>query len=223
MAAQLESNKPTVNGYSGMIPSGWAVLANAKINSRAQLSILEQDLEKWSIQNNLDSSRIQLIIGGNLSSLPVCAPDQFTETDGSVRLIFGSSNLRSSLLSGWSIDEGNGHETWVWANELASEMCVSLKKDKPYEMTMHLIPLAIPNKNQSIALFLNGTFLSHLNLNNGSRIYKLVVPPDMVKNINILQFRYDYAAAPLNGDTRNLAVMFKEILFSPIETNADAK
>jgi hypothetical protein len=63
MWAGLDMGKPTINGYSGLIPPDWRPLYEASINRKSDIARLGPALEYWARSNGLDSDQVCWVVG----------------------------------------------------------------------------------------------------------------------------------------------------------------
>ena len=220
MTAQLICNKPTLNGYSGQEPPNWILLGEPIVRSRFEIAALKRRVYNWTIEIGLDPNSVGIIYDREVSDLPHWVND----TAEKVELTFGISTTRPFLTKGWSGDEQNENMSWVWANNLESELFVPLQNASSYELILSVEPLQVPNLIQDVTLSLNGVVVNHFELHQDLQTYKTYLPAELVSEVNLIQFKFNYAISPasLEGshDTRKLAALFHKVTFVP-KANVD--
>ena len=217
VTAQLVCNKPTLNGHIGLEPPNWIILADPIVRSRFEIAALKRRVYNWTKEYGLDPNSEGIIYDREVTDLPHWVNDTAMSTGEKVDLIFGMSVTRPFLTKGWSGDEKNEKMSWVWANDLESELFVPLQKAASYEMFLNIEPLIIPNLIQDITLSLNGVVVNHFVLHQELQTYKTYLPAALVSEVNLIQFKFKYAITPssLGGshDTRRLAALFHKVTF----------
>jgi hypothetical protein len=224
MTAQLICNKPTLNGYSGQEPPNWILLGEPIVRSRFEIAALKRRVYNWTIEIGLDPNSVGIIYDREVSDLPHWVNDTAMSTAEKVELIFGMSITRPFLTKGWSGDEQNEKMSWVWANDLESELFVPLVNASSYELILSVEPLQVPNLIQDVTLSLNGTVLEHFVLQPGLQTYKAYLSSELVREVNLIRFKFKYAISlareGLSHDARKLAVLFHKVTFVP-KANVD--
>jgi hypothetical protein len=114
--------------------------------------------------------------------------------------------------SGWSGVEGSGEDTFRWAVGREATMIVPRWKAH-HSVRLRMSPLVDPSlPQQGVRISLNGKFLREVMLDAGPSEHTIDVPD----GLNTLTFAFRRATRPVdvdprNGDTRALAVAFREI------------
>ncbi len=63
MWAQIRTNKPTLNGYSGNEPPGWT-LSECLVKGPSAINLLERNLHQWLEKNHISQTDVNLVING---------------------------------------------------------------------------------------------------------------------------------------------------------------
>jgi hypothetical protein len=61
--AGLERGVPTINGYSGNLPPGWAPLSHTSVRDDGDSSLLDRSLRRWAREHGLPVERIRWVGG----------------------------------------------------------------------------------------------------------------------------------------------------------------
>lgn len=118
-------------------------------------------------------------------------------------IIFGTSDGRKSLLSGWADNEKGQGGSYQWA--ISEQASFVFQVDQPRAMYLHLrIKSFFPNPTR---VYLNSRFLESILIDNQTEYFTVQLPVEAVKaQTNVVELHFsELRPAPRPGDTRNLA------------------
>ena len=112
---------------------------------------------------------------------------------------FGTPAARPHLRSGWSTDEGSGDFTWVWSLGRESVLEFFLREPRELPVAFRCFPFEFPGSPpQRISIAVNGVELRTVQLREGSKPYRIILPSAALKaGNNQLRFRYAYSRAAI--------------------------
>ncbi len=204
MWAQMVSEVPTVNGYSGHFPKGWKPLWNLIQTGNTHPVRIRENVVRWARLNGIPPDEISIV--------------SLSDESNQLHLDIGTAEARAFLGSGWSGDEKTEHFSFVWAVGREATLKVPLEPDTKYAMRIAARPYDLPERRQEVCVRLNGHTLTRFTMNQGIQTYRIDLPSRFVKNLNRIQFTFAYAASPASlgkgSDTRDLSVLFRDICFS---------
>lgn len=167
-----------------------------------------------------------LALGCNSGSLPkrveIDLAQEFVSTgkksDTRV-IIFGTSDGRKSLLSGWADNEKGQGSSYQWA--VAEKASFLFQVDQSRDLYLHMrIKSFFPNQT---GVYLNSRFIENILIDNQTEFFTIPFPADAVKaqtNVVELQFS-ELRPAPRPGDTRKLAAAGYYAVITPSKYLAD--
>ena len=211
MWAQILTQVPTVNGFSGQIPPMWGPLGDLTICSRWDLLVAHVSLFRWADYNGLPADDLCLVTA---LRKPLDGPEPDVS---SLNVDIGLPEARAFLGNGWGEDEWDKDFTWVWALGTRADLYVPLQPNAPYAINIVAAPMDFASKDQSMTVTVNGIKVAQVTMSNGMKSYNIPVPSSMVKDYNkiTLLFRFAISPAALGKapDTRPLAAAFDKIQF----------
>lgn len=138
-----------------------------------------------------------------------------------VELMFGTAAARAFLREGWSGDEVDGSERFVWSDGTSSTLEVPLEVGHDVRMTLLLAPFVVPGRRQQVGIVVNGTSVASLDLADDQETRFVQLPSRAIREKNRVELRYAYAVSPKelgrSADERRLAVVVTRIAFRPID------
>ncbi|MBI5250401.1 MAG: hypothetical protein HY912_12975 [Desulfomonile tiedjei] len=205
MWAQLAVNIPTVNGFSGNIPPGWAPLSDQIFfDSPYSLLLRRINVFQWADLNGLSREDIRVV--------PVPSPLQKGNMSelSNYDVIPGNKESNTFFGPGWGEDERHGGEVWTWAVARQAKLFVPLLPGVKYIMSFTAAPMSAEPLTQRASILLNGRMVATLSLSNEIRTYEVTLPKELVQELNKIEFEFDYAVSPASlgkaDDTRELAM-----------------
>jgi undecaprenyl-diphosphatase len=135
----------------------------------------------------------------------------------SVAIRFGTSGARGLLQEGWSGDEKwNGTFPFVWAEGTVSRLAVPPLLPGEFRARLTVLPFVRGERLscQVIDVAFNGTRVGQVLLDRGWNEYDVAIPARLVRSggkDNEMEFRFQYAAVPGEGDPRRLAAAFRSV------------
>lgn len=220
MWAQLAVNIPTVNGFSGNIPPNWAPLSD-QIFFDSPWSLLRCRINafQWADLNGLSRGDIRVV--------PVPGSPQDAEIPqlSSFEVIPGSKESNTFFGPGWGVDERHGEEVWTWAIARQAKLFVPLRPGHKYMMSFTAAPMTGGPSKQRTTIVLNGGEVSTVSLLDEVRTYQVILPKELVQELNKIEFHFDYAVSPASlgkaADTRDLAMALYKIRFVALNNAAE--
>jgi hypothetical protein len=141
--------------------------------------------------------------------------------DQGLELIFGTPAARTFLREGWSGDEVDGGESFVWSDGASSTLEVPLDAAHDVRMTLLLAPFVVPGRRQRVGIVVNDTSVASIDLAEDPETRVVQLPSRVIREKNRVELRYAYAVSPKelgrSADERQLAVVVKRIAFRPVE------
>jgi hypothetical protein len=135
-------------------------------------------------------------------------------------LVLGTPAARRFLREGWSGDEFDEHERWVWAVGRRSTLSVPLEAGSDVLMTLSIAPFVVPDKRQTVEIVVNGESVATLALGRELEDRSVDLPGRVVRDENAVDLRYGYAVSPKelgkSADERELAVIVERVTFQPL-------
>jgi hypothetical protein len=220
MWAQLATNIPTVNGFSGNMPLGWAPLSvQVFVDSPWDLMRARINAFQWADLNGLPREDICVvpILHSSLSNNELGL--------GDFEIAPGTKESETCFGPGWGEDERDGDQVWTWAIDRHAKLFVPLLSGVPYKMLFTAV--AMPNKveEQKISIRLNGVPITTMPLSAEIRTYEVTLPKDTVSDLNKLDLFFQYAVSPAGigkgDDTREVAMALFKIKFVAITDAED--
>jgi hypothetical protein len=132
-------------------------------------------------------------------------------------LVLGTAAARRFLVAGWSGDEVDEHERWVWAVGPRSTVDVPLEPGRDTVMKLAIAPFVVPDRKQTVDVVVNETKIATLDLAQDLETRSVELPGRVVRRRNLVELRYGYAVSPKDlgksPDERPLAVIVERISF----------
>jgi hypothetical protein len=215
MWVQLAVNIPTVNGFSGNIPPGWAPLADQLFfDSPSGLLRCMINSFQWADLNGLSRNDICVVPFPNRPQnlkLPELA---------SFDVIPGNDESNHFFGPGWGQDEFQGDEVWTWAIARQAKLFVPLLPGVKYTMSITAAPMMAEHLKQRASVMLNGGLVATLSFADRVQIYTVTLPEELVHDLNRIEFNFDYAISPAQlgkaSDTRDLAMALFKVRFEAL-------
>ncbi len=134
-----------------------------------------------------------------------------------VVLDLGTPSARVHLTEGWSGDEYDGWDSWVWAVGRHAAVEVTLAPATAYQLSFDAAPHVAKGRLQRLTARLNGVLLGSIELSAGANAVTFEVPRGVATSASRLEFDFSDACSPLelgeSEDPRPLAVRFDRIAF----------
>jgi hypothetical protein len=141
---------------------------------------------------------------------PLVVPD-------AVVVDLGVPSARPHLIEGWSGDEYDGWNDWVWGVGPLAVVEVTLRQGTAYTLAFDASPHLAAGQPQTVEVRLNGAVLGTVPLAPGVNEVRLRVPRELARAVSRLELRFAYALSPAalkeSEDTRALSARFDRILF----------
>lgn len=128
-------------------------------------------------------------------------------------IVFGTSDGRKSLLSGWADNEKGQGGSYQWA--IAEKAAFLFQVDQPRAMYLHLrIKSFFQNPT---GVYLNSRLLENITIDNQTEYFTIPLPADAVKaQTNVIELQFsELRPAPRPGDTRKLAAACYYAVITP--------
>jgi hypothetical protein len=213
MWASIRANVPTVNGYSGNVPSGYELWENIFDTEKGR-DELRDGLGHWKSANGLGDADVTWIGSNDIipsgpaprSQERLCALiafDKQIDADG--------DESSKYLTFGWSPPAKRR-----WNDGKSARICFSIPQGGLMTFRMFASPFLVPGKleAQEIDVEFNDVPIQRLYLRDyDMREYSIALPGNLLRTNNVIQFQFPDAAVPadlgVNSDRRSLALDLK--------------
>ncbi|WP_041286217.1 hypothetical protein [Desulfomonile tiedjei] len=217
MWVQLAVDIPTVNGFSGNIPPGWAPLADQIFfDSPSGLFRCKINSFQWADLNGLSRNDISVV------PFPSWPQNLKLSELAGFDVIPGKEESNHFFGPGWGQDEFDGDEVWTWAIARQAKLFVPLLPGLKYTMSITAAPMVAEHLKQRASVTLNGRLVATLSFADRVQIYAVTLPKELVHDLNKIEFNFDYAISPAQlgkaSDTRDLAMALFKIRFEAVHS-----
>ncbi|HEV7733851.1 MAG TPA: hypothetical protein VGR62_16905 [Candidatus Binatia bacterium] len=198
LSVALRLRMPTVNGYSGWWPTGWALYPDPRVTIRPSADVLDA-AAAWLLQNDAIDGVCRYDLPTHTWTVDPFRAQEAVDPGTTIELATGGAGTRYAFGPGWSMPEPWGRWTVNDEAELSFEPSAAFAGERP--IVVHLLVGAFlfgPRTEQIVDVDVNGHPAAHWRFTpaDSPRWETLRIPHDAIGGRLRLTFHNENPVSP---------------------------